>query len=135
VDITQFPCNDADLILDFLDHIMRQLPSENYTMIKRSFFSRGNMSQQLDDCITALKGCYASMRLCSVSIQPLADFEILLTIQSVRPLSVVIIFLHLQVLLSMLMSPMARFGLLRMFINVLVITSNTATLARTSTSS
>jgi hypothetical protein len=135
VDITQFPYNDADLILDFLDHIMRQLPSENYTMIKRSFFSRGNMSQQLDDCITALKGCYASMRLCSVSIQPLADFEILLTIQSVRPLSVVIIFLHLQVLLSMLMSPMARFGLLRMFINVLVITSNTATLARTSTSS
>jgi len=46
---------------------MRQWPSEQYSMIKRSFFSRGETSFQLDNCIVALKGVYSSIRLCDVS--------------------------------------------------------------------
>ncbi|KAI1004889.1 hypothetical protein K3495_g3326 [Podosphaera aphanis] len=51
--------------ISFLDHLMRQGPSEHYTQIKRSFFSQGNVSQKLDDLIYAMKGVYASMRLCN----------------------------------------------------------------------
>ncbi len=53
---------------DFLDHVLRQGPSEQYTMIKRSFFSRGANTIPLDNVICALKGVYASMRLCNVSL-------------------------------------------------------------------
>ena len=37
-------------------------------MIKRSFFSRGTTSHQLDNVVVAMKGVYSSIRLCSVSI-------------------------------------------------------------------
>ncbi|KAG4436130.1 hypothetical protein IFR05_008373, partial [Cadophora sp. M221] len=40
-------------------------PSEQYTMIKRSFFSRGTTSHQLDNVVVAMKGVYTSIRLCS----------------------------------------------------------------------
>ncbi|EKD12356.1 piwi domain-containing protein [Drepanopeziza brunnea f. sp. 'multigermtubi' MB_m1] len=50
--------------INFLDHAMRQGPSETYTMIKRSFFSRGNVSTQLDNVVVAMKGVYTSIRLC-----------------------------------------------------------------------
>lgn len=49
---------------------MRQGPSEIYTMIKRSFFSRGNVSAQLDDHVVAMKGVYSSIRLCNVCLPP-----------------------------------------------------------------
>jgi eukaryotic translation initiation factor 2C len=52
---------------DFLDHLMRQGPSEIYTLIKRNFFSRGGNSHALDNVIVAMKGVYASLRLCNVS--------------------------------------------------------------------
>jgi eukaryotic translation initiation factor 2C len=52
---------------DFLDHLMRQGPSEIYTLIKRNFFSRGGNSHALDNVIVAMKGAYASLRLCNVS--------------------------------------------------------------------
>ena len=55
---------------DFLDHLMRQGPSEIYTLIKRSFFSRGGNSHALDNVIVAMKGAYASLRLCNVSSFP-----------------------------------------------------------------
>ncbi|KAL2072104.1 hypothetical protein VTL71DRAFT_11447 [Oculimacula yallundae] len=51
--------------ITFLDHCMRQGPSEQYTMIKRSFFSRGNTSHPLDNVVVAMKGVYTSIRLCS----------------------------------------------------------------------
>ncbi|KAH7395607.1 eukaryotic translation initiation factor-like protein 2C 2 [Cadophora sp. MPI-SDFR-AT-0126] len=51
--------------ITFLDHCMRQGPSEQYTMIKRSFFSRGTTSHQLDNVVVAMKGVYTSIRLCS----------------------------------------------------------------------
>jgi eukaryotic translation initiation factor 2C len=47
---------------------MRQGPSEIYTMIKRSFFSRGNVSNSLDNVVVAMKGVYTSIRLCDVSL-------------------------------------------------------------------
>jgi eukaryotic translation initiation factor 2C len=46
---------------------MRQAPSEIYTLIKRSFFSRGGSSHALDNVIVAMKGVYSSLRLCNVS--------------------------------------------------------------------
>ena len=44
---------------------MRQGPSELYTMIKRSFFTKQTQSFALDNLIVALKGVYASIRLCN----------------------------------------------------------------------
>lgn len=51
---------------DFLDHCMRQMPSQHYTEIKRSFFHHGLKRTALDGCVEAMKGVYSSMRLCQV---------------------------------------------------------------------
>lgn len=54
--------------INFLDHCMRQYPTETYTQIKRSFYARGAGGRYpLDDVIEAMKGVYTSIRLCSVS--------------------------------------------------------------------
>lgn len=55
-------------MLDFLDHCIRQWPSENYLSLKRSFFSRGNEIRPLDSVVEAQRGVYSSIRLCDVSI-------------------------------------------------------------------
>lgn len=47
----------------FLDHLLRQWPSEQYVQIKRSFFPRMGARFPLDQCIEAMKGVYSSMRL------------------------------------------------------------------------
>ncbi|KUJ10732.1 eukaryotic translation initiation factor-like protein 2C 2 [Mollisia scopiformis] len=51
--------------INFLDHLMRQGPSELYTQIKRSFFARGGNTVSLDNCVVAMKGVYSSIRLCN----------------------------------------------------------------------
>ncbi|PSS06975.1 hypothetical protein M430DRAFT_271769 [Amorphotheca resinae ATCC 22711] len=51
--------------INFLDHAMRMMPSETYTSLKRSFFSRGPGRHPLDKCIEAMRGVYSSIRLCS----------------------------------------------------------------------
>ncbi|KAI9643732.1 Protein argonaute [Ciborinia camelliae] len=51
--------------LDFLDHMLRQWPSERYTVQKRSFFARGPQRSPLDHTIEAMKGVYSSIRLCN----------------------------------------------------------------------
>ncbi|KAF8860682.1 eukaryotic translation initiation factor-like protein 2C 2 [Acephala macrosclerotiorum] len=51
--------------ITFLDHLMRQAPSEHYTMIKRSFFARGGATTSLDNVVVAMKGVYSSIRLCN----------------------------------------------------------------------
>jgi eukaryotic translation initiation factor 2C len=48
---------------------MREWPSQSYTLIKRSFFTKGNVSTPLDNVIVAMKGVYSSIRLCNVSLQ------------------------------------------------------------------
>lgn len=50
---------------DFLDHLIRQWPSERYTVQKRSFFARGPQRCPLDLTVEAMKGVYASIRLCN----------------------------------------------------------------------
>ncbi|KAI9724962.1 MAG: hypothetical protein M1812_000238 [Candelaria pacifica] len=50
--------------INFLDHLMRQFPSENYTQIKRSFFARGEARFNLGKGIEAFKGVYQSIRAC-----------------------------------------------------------------------
>ncbi|KAH8819457.1 eukaryotic translation initiation factor-like protein 2C 2 [Xylogone sp. PMI_703] len=50
--------------INFLDHCIRQWPSENYTTVKRSFFSRGNEIRALDSVVEAQRGVYSSIRLC-----------------------------------------------------------------------
>ena len=46
---------------------MRQWPASQYTLIKRSFYTRGTGYVQLDNYVSALKGVYSSIRLCSLS--------------------------------------------------------------------
>ncbi|KAE8440738.1 hypothetical protein EG329_006633 [Mollisiaceae sp. DMI_Dod_QoI] len=62
----QMPFDNAILeAINFLDHLMRQGPSEAYTLIKRSFFARGGATVSLDNCVVAMKGVYSSIRLCN----------------------------------------------------------------------
>ncbi|PQE04484.1 piwi domain-containing protein [Rutstroemia sp. NJR-2017a BVV2] len=51
--------------INFMDHLLRQYPSEMYTAQKRSFFTRGSSRFALDQVIEAMKGVYASIRLCN----------------------------------------------------------------------
>ncbi|KAI9728343.1 MAG: hypothetical protein M1828_003743 [Chrysothrix sp. TS-e1954] len=48
--------------LNFLDHLMRELPSQQYTQIKRMFFKRGDRRTLLEGGIEAFKGVYATVR-------------------------------------------------------------------------
>ena len=53
--------------LDFLDHLVRQSPSEQYTAIKRSFFAQGGQRHALDNVVEAMRGVYSSIRLCELN--------------------------------------------------------------------
>jgi eukaryotic translation initiation factor 2C len=50
---------------------MRQWPSQAYTLIKRSFYTKGNVATPLDNVVVAMKGVYSSIRLCNVSFPTL----------------------------------------------------------------
>ncbi|KAF2871011.1 eukaryotic translation initiation factor 2C 2 [Massariosphaeria phaeospora] len=54
----------ADCIdtINFLDHVMREEPSRNYTQIKKSFFQRGEQRFDLGGGVEAFKGVFASLR-------------------------------------------------------------------------
>jgi eukaryotic translation initiation factor 2C len=65
-DILCFPGLLLTCLLDFLDHLMRQWPASQYTLIKRSFFTKGTGYTHLDNYVSALKGVYSSIRLCSL---------------------------------------------------------------------
>jgi eukaryotic translation initiation factor 2C len=49
--------------MSFLDHLLRELPSQNYTQIKKSFFQRGQKRFMLSPGVEAMKGAFASMRI------------------------------------------------------------------------
>lgn len=54
----------ADLFLiDFLDHVMRQWPSERMELIKRNFYPRDADQSRIDDMIVVRKGIYSAFRL------------------------------------------------------------------------
>ncbi|KAG9232999.1 Piwi domain-containing protein [Amylocarpus encephaloides] len=50
--------------INFFDHAMRQWPSDKYVTVKRSFFARSGKPTPLDNYVMAIRGVYASMRLC-----------------------------------------------------------------------
>ena len=54
-------CIDA---INFLDHLMRETPSQQYTQIKKSFFQRGEQRFDLGGGVEAFKGVFASLRPC-----------------------------------------------------------------------
>ena len=50
-------------VITFLDHLLREWPSSQYTAIKRSFFQHGEERFPLGGGIEAFKGIYQSMRI------------------------------------------------------------------------
>ncbi|KAH6637426.1 Piwi domain-containing protein [Boeremia exigua] len=48
--------------INFLDHLMREGPSRQYTQIKKSFFQRGEQRFDLGGGVEAFKGVFASLR-------------------------------------------------------------------------
>jgi len=48
--------------INFLDHVMREGPSQNYTQIKKSFFQRGEERFDLGGGVEAFKGVFSSLR-------------------------------------------------------------------------
>ena len=48
--------------VNFLDHVMRERPSQRYTQIKKSFFQRGEQRAPLGQGIEAFKGVFSSLR-------------------------------------------------------------------------
>lgn len=48
--------------INFLDHVLRERPSQMYTQIKKSFFQRGQERFQLGGGIEAFKGVFSSLR-------------------------------------------------------------------------
>lgn len=49
--------------ITFLNHVLREYPSLNYTTIKQSFFARGQQRFTLGSAVEAFKGVYSSMRI------------------------------------------------------------------------
>jgi eukaryotic translation initiation factor 2C len=54
--------NECIDTINFLDHVMREWPSQQYTQIKKSFFQRGEIRFDLGGGIEAFKGVFASLR-------------------------------------------------------------------------
>ncbi|KAF1950228.1 eukaryotic translation initiation factor 2C 2 [Byssothecium circinans] len=48
--------------INFLDHVMRETPSQRYTQIKKSFFQRGEARFDLGGGVEAFKGVFSSLR-------------------------------------------------------------------------
>lgn len=48
--------------INFLDHVMREWPSQQYTKIKKNFFQRGEVRFDLGGGVEAFKGVFASLR-------------------------------------------------------------------------
>ncbi|KAL9051832.1 MAG: hypothetical protein Q9162_005773 [Coniocarpon cinnabarinum] len=62
--------NNCIEAMTFLDHLLREQPSQYYTVQKRNFFRRGQTRTLLGGGIEAMKGVYASMRAVSAGISP-----------------------------------------------------------------
>lgn len=60
----------ADVLPAFLDHLLRECPSQKYTVQKRSFFHRGQTRSNLGGGIEAMKGVYSSVRPVSSGLRP-----------------------------------------------------------------
>ncbi|KAK0625289.1 Piwi domain-containing protein [Bombardia bombarda] len=56
--------------MSFLDHVLRQGPSERMTLIKRSLFNNNSQARNLNSYIEAIKGIYSSIRLNETITKP-----------------------------------------------------------------
>ncbi|KAL8992515.1 MAG: hypothetical protein Q9169_007046 [Polycauliona sp. 2 TL-2023] len=57
-------CDDNVIdAINLLDHVVRQTPSENYTIVKQSYFERGAEGIKLGKGVEALPGVYQSIRM------------------------------------------------------------------------
>ncbi|RMZ70216.1 eukaryotic translation initiation factor 2c [Pyrenophora seminiperda CCB06] len=54
--------NECIDTINFLDHVLREWPSQRYTQIKKSFFQRGQQRFDLGGGVEAFKGVFASFR-------------------------------------------------------------------------
>lgn len=65
---------------DFLDHLLREVPSKRLIAVKRSFFARGNERRiLLGGGVEAMKGVYQSIRATHVSCSKIILGLIILT--------------------------------------------------------
>ncbi|KAK1831263.1 hypothetical protein QBC39DRAFT_96706 [Podospora conica] len=63
--------------MNFLDHLIRQGPSEKFKLIKRSFFNLHSEKKDIGKCVEAVKGIYSAIRMNeSISIQGLTGLGI-----------------------------------------------------------
>ncbi|TID14019.1 Piwi-domain-containing protein [Venturia nashicola] len=56
--------------MSFLDHLIREQPSQKFTQIKKSFFADGQARFSLGNGIEAFKGVFASMRMVNTMTGP-----------------------------------------------------------------
>lgn len=61
------------LLLDFLDHVLREYPSGRLVAIKRSFFDPNGDNRDLGNGVLAFKGVYQAIRPALVSLLLLRD--------------------------------------------------------------
>jgi len=59
-------CQLVTTFSDFLDHLLRQGPSERFKLIKRSFFSLNAQTYKLNDYTEAVRGIYSAIRMTEV---------------------------------------------------------------------
>lgn len=59
----------------FLDHVLRQGPSERMKLIKRTFFNNSSETMDLDNVTEAVKGIYSTIRLNEVCLLTSDDGE------------------------------------------------------------
>lgn len=63
--------------LDFLDHVMRQKPSDTLVSIKRNFYAPKANRAPLDTFLEVIKGTYSAFRLSDVSQRYLSSENLL----------------------------------------------------------
>jgi eukaryotic translation initiation factor 2C len=66
--------------INFLDHLLREWPSSQYTAIKRNFFQHGETRYDLGGGIEAFKGVYQTMRIVHGGTQIPARLSVILDV-------------------------------------------------------
>ena len=64
------PGHQYSLIAGFLDHALRQGPSERMRLIKRTLFNEFSQTKRLSQYTEAIKGIYSAIRLNEVCVVP-----------------------------------------------------------------
>lgn len=73
------------LLLDFLDHALRQQPSETMKLIKRTLFNEYSETRRLNSYSEAIKGIYSAIRLSEVTVASPSTGRCDANVDSVNP--------------------------------------------------